>query len=83
MKRHEKCSCEVKKEFMAKYDKEYYAKLGVDLDQDFIILMELHHFLRVEDYYHDDSTLRRKLRRGGEGTNPYIESTVECKDYSS
>ena len=78
MNMHEISYCDVKAEFLEKNEKDYCLKFGIDPTVDMQIHLELHNFMRVEDYFHDDSTLRKRYKRGEKDANPYMESTVEC-----
>lgn len=79
MKRGEKCFADIKAGFLERNEKLFCEKFGVDIKKDARVHMELHNFMRVEDYFHDDSTLRKVYKRGNKDTNPYMESTIECK----
>jgi hypothetical protein len=78
MKRGEQCFADVQAGFLERNEKLFCEKVGVDYKHDVRVYMELHNFMRVEDYFHDDSTLRKMYKRGKNNSNPYIESTVEC-----
>ena len=41
----------------------------------FVMEIRLHDIIKVEDWYGDQSTMMRKLRRG-KGRNPYTDSTI-------
>jgi len=81
MKRKEESFCDILAEFLEKNEKEYCEKYGIDYKKDLKIHVILHNFLRVEDYYHDSSTLRKIFKHGKKDSNPYMESTVECIFY--
>jgi hypothetical protein len=75
----ERSLCDVKKEFIAKNDKAFCDQAGVSLEADLQVLMELHEFVRADDYYHDKTTKKKQLKSGKMGTRPAFDSTVECK----
>lgn len=50
-----------------------------DKTQDLFMKAELKSLVKIEDWYKDESTMVRTLRKGGKGRNPYSDSTVKCK----
>jgi len=79
MKRGEQCFADIQAGFLERNEKFFCERIGMDYKQNGRVYMELHNFMRVEDYFHDDSTLRKVYKKGKRDSNPYMESTVECK----
>lgn len=79
MKREEECFADIQAGFLERNEKDYCEKTGMDFKKNARVFMTLHNYMRVEDYFHDDSTLRKVYKRGNKNSNPYMESTVECK----
>ena len=74
----EKSLCDIKKDYLLKNDKGFCDKAGISLESDLQVQMELHEFVRVDDFYHDKTTTKKQLRSGKIGTHPSFDSAVEC-----
>jgi predicted nucleic acid-binding protein len=85
MKRGEKCSVLIKKTYVKEENPEFWAHIlellgGVDLSDTgfFLLTLELHTLIKVEDWYKDGTTFKRILRKG-KGDQPNSDSVVKSK----
>ena len=78
MKKGEKCFADIQAGFLERNEKVFCEAFKIDFKKDARVHMTMYNFMRVEDYFHDDSTLRKVYKRGKKDSNPYMESTVEC-----
>ena len=85
MKRGEKCSVLIKRAYVKDENPEFWAVIlellcGADLsDQGFFLLtLELHSLIKVEDFFKDGTTFKRILRKG-KGDQSNSDSVVKSK----
>ncbi len=86
MKRGEKCSVLIKRTYVKEENLEFWAHIlellggAADLsDQGFFLLtLELHSLIKVEDFFKDGTTFKRILRKG-KGDQPNSDSVVKSK----
>ena len=85
MKRGERSSVLIKRTYVKEENPEFWAHIlelcgGADLSDAgfFLLTLELHTLIKVEDWYKDGTTFKKILRKG-KGDQPNSDSVVKCK----